>query len=1788
MKRAWMLLLAVIALVALMTIPAMAAETHEHTTALEAGAVTISQSGTYYLEGDTAVSVSVTAGEVTICLNGANWTNGTGTRPLTVSGSAKLTLCDCAAAPGNITGSDVSAGFTGTLAGNYYGGAIHISGGSLTVKNISITGGQALKGGAFYVSGGTVKITGTKDKPVTINGGTVVSIPQQPKTDKTDKGAVNNTGSGGAFFVTAGTVEAEYCVINGGLTKRYKYSNNGTNDIITDDVVDYTTIETYSSLPLDANGGSAFFINGTGKVTVNHCTLNGQTVHSSKRGGTIYMANQNAKLYLKDSEITATNSNINASILYVESGEAYIQDDSVLDASNMAEFRSGGITYGCAVSMTGSSSKIFLQKGEIIGYKSTGSSHGGGTVYISGGKFTMSGGRIYGGVHTNTNSNSGGGNLAVAGGTFEMSGGIIGSDSLPTASQSRYGGNVFVKGGTFKMTSGTIQYGRATASGGSMYIIGGTVELSGGTIKEGLVDSGSGGNLYCKNSSTVKISGSAMITKGTCTNGNGGNIRLDSPAQMELSGNAKITEGNATRSSTNGSNGNGGNLAVYGSFKMTGGLISGGNVYQSAKNILVNNKTAHLELLGGTIDVYVNVSPTTEPAEEPDATPTLILGGDIKIVNPTAGQTSLWISKQAKTTGGTDYRYVRIQFSETVPLTGDARIVLSTESDFAGRILSTEAVDFSKQDLSGLSCMSDSYYLGISATEGEDLGKLCLIQDDAATPYVALGVGDVLMPLNDAITKAGANGHVRLIKNLENQTIAANAWVDLDGFNMTGATLAEGATLRLFDSKTADYTVADGDYGKLTLAEGSKGTVERAFVTGDRAGYGHNYRFLVVKDAQGTYSSHRIYLAVKSTVLYPAKPALNYRTALRCDEVVADYINKEGGAYGLRIGAEGYNPIRSDYLGEDYAVVATAGDENLLISQLQNILELEYALEQQKLYTETTLNACAYIQLTDSFGGEEITSSSVNKSFKDVVVETNANESLTVVQKSILGRMYNSYTALMEPWNANDAIGQIVAAANDQSALGVIYHCLCGDPTSKNNPCANEGHKHLAWVKWDKTDALPKESGNYYLTGDVIVEKQTDLISGQKVCLDTMGFDITNTNHRIYRTDKDGVVLNISNSKWATDQSILSATGPAYSANSGGGDGAVLILGTGTNNVSLYKGLRLQQTESHNATQGGIITQYGGYLNIYGAEIVASSLVSSAKAQCGMGGAVYISGGELYMNSGKIVGCAAKLGGAIYSGSKVTITGTARIEGAVCLGNPADEPKEANKNSFSCDHSRGGAIYVNKGTFVIDGEAVVDGGQACHGGTVYIEGGQLTMENGTIQNGDARGTAETYTFGEKVEVKKVDEAYGGNIYVGENGTFVMNDGLVTLGEAYTNGGGGGLGGNICANGKVELLGGEVTEGKSTTGGNIGLNSKDSDVLLSGVRIAGGESVGGHGGNINMNVRACKSCIIDEGTMIENGVASTHGGNISISVGTNSAKNAVITMLGGTVRNGTANTTSGYGGNIYVYSSTAEENKRAQFNLQGGTISGGMAGSGGSIMVTGQADLFISKPAEVPAGYVEPTISGGAATAKQGGNVYVATNATFEMSCGTLTGGMAKEIGGNIYLNGTVNISGGIVENGRERWDYLNNKYVGTDNAGANIASVNGDIYISGGWVKGHISANSYGSDNSAPVIISGSAKVIGDANTGVNLASGKKTDGSYYQIPAFSYEDIKTLDPSVTKVVVRVSGFNGYYKDGLMIMAFPEEGLEEAKALAQQIFGTFGGACKLVIDDTGVWLKPVK
>ena len=283
------------------------------------------------------------------------------------------------------------------------------------------------------------------------------------------------------------------------------------------------------------------------------------------------------------------------------------------------------------------------------------------------------------------------------------------------------------------------------------------------------------------------------------------------------------------------------------------------------------------------------------------------------------------------------------------------------------------------------------------------LCRMCQKVGDGESHYASVA---------DAIAQSAAEFLYLNFDLAEDVVVDSDIILDLNGKTLTGdITIVEGARLRLFDSATADYT-ADS---RGRIVGGITGDLARTMNTPES--YGHNYKYLTIREADGSYSAHRIYLTVRSVSLAPnirdenrIITAVSYQTVFKCNDVAAQYVT----AYGAKF--TGDTAVYANYMAEGSY---TLTGENLGTAWLTSTLKTTNTAQVNAANAVAAPTVSAYITLSDGLA-EEVSSAGVTRSLKDMIVYANGLKDLTAVQKAALGIMYDLFRDVLDAWTDVD------------------------------------------------------------------------------------------------------------------------------------------------------------------------------------------------------------------------------------------------------------------------------------------------------------------------------------------------------------------------------------------------------------------------------------------------------------------------------------------------------------------------------------------------------------------------------------------------------------------------------------------------------------------------------------------------------------------------------------------------------------------------------------------------
>ena len=337
-----------------------------------------------------------------------------------------------------------------------------------------------------------------------------------------------------------------------------------------------------------------------------------------------------------------------------------------------------------------------------------------------------------------------------------------------------------------------------------------------------------------------------------------------------------------------------------------------------------------------------------------------------------------------------------------------------------------------------------------------------------------------------------------------------------------------------------------------------------------------------------------------------------------------------------------------------------------------------------------------------------------------------------------------------------------------------------------------------------------------------------------------------------------------------------------------GGGVHIFSGGTFTMNGGTIDGT-IGGTAANTATYGGGVYVSGGTFNMNGGTISGNTVAQS-------GGGVCVSGGEFTMSGGAVISgnTATSSGGGVF----VSGSGDFTMKGGTIGGTDSGSHNSA---------ENGGGVYIHKGTFTMNGGAVISGNSASSssssGGGVYIFEGTFTMSDSAVISGNSATSS------------------GGGVYVSTYGTFTMKGG--TIGETVgASGNSSKSGGGVCVyKGGFTMSDGSIS-GNSATKSGGGVFVQDGTFTMEGGTIGGAiantasQNGGGiyldsTGGTVTLNntssISGNVAAVIGSGVYVAGGTFTVSGSSLTI---TDNAKNNVYLASGKTITIGAEGLTGG--------------------------------------------------------------------------------------------------------------------------------------------------------------------------------------------------------------------------------------------------------------------------------------
>jgi len=233
-----------------------------------------------------------------------------------------------------------------------------------------------------------------------------------------------------------------------------------------------------------------------------------------------------------------------------------------------------------------------------------------------------------------------------------------------------------------------------------------------------------------------------------------------------------------------------------------------------------------------------------------------------------------------------------------------------------------------------------------------------------------------------------------LEEDASNITVNRDTTIDLNGHNIDGVTVLAG-TLYCMDSATADYTVADGIYGKVTNVTGTVKAAEGYLQVGE--------------------SFHRVNLDIYAMTLRAANVGVYYKSRFAADEVVAELVESYGVALSVVTAPNASNLETycgySEFTGFEAGEGANAATSSTL---LKNIMKASNTDAKNGKNAAMPVYGRAYIKTAEGYYFGETVKRSLQEQVEAI---DGAWEGLSDKQKSPVLGMLEDYASVMENWN---------------------------------------------------------------------------------------------------------------------------------------------------------------------------------------------------------------------------------------------------------------------------------------------------------------------------------------------------------------------------------------------------------------------------------------------------------------------------------------------------------------------------------------------------------------------------------------------------------------------------------------------------------------------------------------------------------------------------------------------------------------------------------------------------
>lgn len=236
-------------------------------------------------------------------------------------------------------------------------------------------------------------------------------------------------------------------------------------------------------------------------------------------------------------------------------------------------------------------------------------------------------------------------------------------------------------------------------------------------------------------------------------------------------------------------------------------------------------------------------------------------------------------------------------------------------------------------------------------------------------------------------------------------TLTKDLYIDLNGYALTGK-ISGDKTLYCMDSRTDDYTVADGIYSRLPVAEGINIAGIPVEFEGAEDGY------LMIEE-DGMLSFHRVNLQIKSMTLRSENVGVYFNSDFAGDEMVKARVQKFGVALNATeepaVSNFGTTSKLTSFSQEKFNT-----DAESTSSLLYGIMKPTNSESVNKEHASTVVYGRAYIQL-----GEDayMLGQCQNRTLQEQVEATDGSfANMTTVQMKNILDLCDAYSGIVADW----------------------------------------------------------------------------------------------------------------------------------------------------------------------------------------------------------------------------------------------------------------------------------------------------------------------------------------------------------------------------------------------------------------------------------------------------------------------------------------------------------------------------------------------------------------------------------------------------------------------------------------------------------------------------------------------------------------------------------------------------------------------------------------------------